>query len=123
MAAGDKVEVIKGPVTTIRAKALKKGAKGDMIRISDTYGFWLHGVKKGEVVDFCVSAPIISIPNSTPPAAYVAGKVFQVTGVNGVVNYAPAGAELNKQTPYRLMIVYRAAKATDDRILVTWGLY
>ena len=121
--AGEKIEVIKGPVVTIRAVAKAKAEAGDYAYIGRTPGFWLHDTAKGETGDLCISAPIVDIPNGPTknPKKHAAGDVF--LGVVDGIDYAPKTAALQTKTPAHTHIVYRAVKGTDARVLVVWGLY
>ena len=57
--AGEKIEVILGPVVKIRAVAKVAGAEGDYAFIGQVAGFWLHDVAKGDTGDLCIYAPIV----------------------------------------------------------------
>ena len=122
--AGEKFEVIKGPVTTIRAVADENAAAGDLERIGHTYGFWLHDVAKGAEGDFCISAPIIEIPSDSK--MHIAGSLVQLTGNNPniTIAYAATGSQaISRNVAVRYMIVYRRVRARDTRMLVTWGIF
>ena len=122
--AGEKIEVIKGPATTIRAVADENAAAGDLERIGLTYGFWLHDVAKGAEGDFCISAPIIEIPSDSK--MHIAGTLVQLTGNNPsiTITYAPTGNQAtSRNVAVRYMIVYRRVRARDTRMLVTWGIF
>ena len=121
--AGEKFEVIKGPVTTIRAVAAENAAAGDLERIGQTYGFWLHDVAKGAEGDFCISAPIIEIPSDSK--MHAAGALVQLTGNNPNIAFAygATGGGTNRNVAVRYMIVYRRVRARDTRMLVTWGIF
>ena len=122
--AGEKIEVIKGPATTIRAVADENAAAGDLERIGLTYGFWLHDVAKGAEGDFCISAPIIEIPSNSK--MHIAGTLVQLTGndPNITITYGANTAQAtSRNVAVRYMVVYRRVRARDTRMLVTWGIY
>ena len=117
--AGEKIEVVRGPIVTIRPVAAVAGAAGDYVYVERTPGFWLHDVAKGETGDLCIHAPIASIPNNG--AKHKAGAVF--LGEQKGLNYEPNKPTLQNKTPAHTSIVYQDVGSKAKRVLVVWGLH
>ena len=137
--AGEKMKVLAGKPINIRATAVADAAEGDYVMMErqggnnsfgGTAGFWLQDVKKDEVGDVCIFAPVAEMPNTAGengvPAALKAGRVF-TAGADGVDFAAGqnlgARRALYRNSTYTSVIVYEDTPATSDRIKVVWGLH
>ena len=60
--AGEKMYVIRGPVTALRVTLAARAAAGDVLRVGDAVGFALEAGRRNDTVHFCIRAPVVGRP-------------------------------------------------------------
>ena len=109
--SGEKIEVVHGPVTSIKALATKSVVSGDVQRIGDVAGFWLHDVEKNKNGHFCIAALLVNLP--------IPGDDDIVVGTELSLN--PKGSNIIRGTAEPVAVLWESYPANTDRGLAVWG--